>query len=371
MRILLISFVFSPNLGGIETHLDDLVNYLSKRGHKIAVITYQPLISDRNAPVCERKHNLEIRRLPWIKFDLYHRLQQVPILQMLYLIPPIFLYSFLYLIKHKKNTDVIQVHGFHMAIVGRILSGVFSIPFVVNTHVSFQFVKGSLYSRILLKVLGSAKYILVLTKDAKVELVKIGISANKIILYHYWVDAKFKPLKQKKTGKFVALFVGRFLMEKGIFVLLEAARKLPEINFHFIGSGPLQSLVKSRAIKEKNIQYEGVRTKDDLPSFYTKADICVIPSLPKESVYTEGIPRVMIESFSCGLPVIATDVGGLKDYVTSSVGFIIQPNTASLVAMLQKLSRKNLRSMQANCLTVAQKEFALEKNAEIIERSLL
>ncbi len=380
VSVLLISFVFSPNLGGIETHLDDLVTYITGHGHRVTVITYQPLLSSRWMQMKEKTNNLEIFRIPWLRFNLYRRLQGAPILQMVYLIPPILLFSIFYLLKHKKEIDIIQVHGFNMAVVGGILSWLFSVPFTINTHVSFRFRKGSLYARVLRSVLGHAKRILVLTKDAKEELVRIGIARERISIYHYWVDRCFQPLDKQKSRKmllwdknqFIVIFVGRFIPEKGVRLVLEATSRMPSsLAFKFIGSGPLENLVKQRARLQSNVSYEGEKTKKELPIYYSAADICVIPSLPPKSQYTEGIPRVMIESFSCGLPVVATNVGGLKDYVSSKVGFSIKPDTTSLTKCLSGLSRYKLSKMRFDCQILVKDEFSLEKNAQIIEQSLL
>jgi hypothetical protein len=68
--VLLLSFVFSPNLGGIETHLDDLVEYFRSHNYRVTVLTYQPLLSDKSAPSVEHRGAIEIRRISWIKFGL-------------------------------------------------------------------------------------------------------------------------------------------------------------------------------------------------------------------------------------------------------------------------------------------------------------
>ena len=378
--ILLVSFVFSPNLGGIETHLDDLCAQLTQKGHVVTVITYQPLISSFSAPIVENHDHLTIIRIPWFKGNLYQKLENNPLGQILYLVPPILLCSFVYLFFTRKSIRVIQTHGFIMAIVGAILSVISGIPFTVHTHVSFRFLRGSFYAKILLRVLRRAKCVLVLTPDAMQELVRLGLDRSIIRIYHYWVDAVFEPRDKKECRKilsltpdaFIVLFVGRFIRDKGVQIVLETAEKLRNIAFLFIGSGELSGDVKQMAKQHSNIRYEGIQDREHLSYYYSASDVCVIPSLLKDKTYTEGIPRVMIESFSCGTPVVSTKAGGLKTYITTHVGFIIAPDVSSLVKKLSWIMkhRSVLLSMSHHCISLSHSEFSMKRNLGIIEASL-
>lgn len=379
--ILLVSFVFSPNLGGIETHLEDLCAQLTRKGHMITVITYQPLISSVTAPIVENHDRLTIIRIPWFKGNLYQKLENNPFGQILYLVPPILLCSLMYLFIHRRSIRVVQTHGFIMAIVGAILSLVSGIPFTVHTHVSFRFQRKSLYARLLSRVVGRAKQILVLTEEAKVALETIGIKREIISVYHYWVDAVFysrdKTASRKKLGLpgsgFIILFVGRFIFDKGVDILLKASEKLryPAL-FVFAGSGSIEKDVNYYAIHKKNVRNVGVITRENLPFYYSAADVSVIPSKISERIYTEGIPRVMVESFSCGTPVVSTSAGGLKTYMNTNVGFIISPDVTSLVNKLRWImkNRNVLPSMSHHCMELSHSEFSMERNLKIIEASL-
>lgn len=382
-KILLISFVFSPNIGGVESHLDDLCQYLIKKGHQVVVITYQPLLSNKNAPSFEIKGNLEIRRISWLRFNLFNRLEKLSLFEIFYLVPPILIYSFFYLLKHRKNIDVIQTHGFNMAIVGAVLSTIFRINFTVNTHVNFSFDKETFYSKVLRSILNMASKILVLTKGARNELAKIGVRKEKIVVYHQWIDTKLfkerdQALSRKKTNlnleKFIVLFTGRFIIPKGINLLLKASEIIKNnIQFVFVGSGELKDEIKKHTQKNKSIYFVGKVERNMLPYYYSASDISIIPSIKSTNTYSEGIPRVMIEAFCCGRPVIATNTGGIKELLNDKVGFTIQANINSIANTLEKVSKNKLllRKMGKECKKYAKNEFSLEQNAEIIENSLL
>lgn len=381
--ILLISFVFSPNIGGVESHLDDLCAYLTKKGYKIVVITYQPLISKGTAFIHESNNNFTIIRIPWFKFNLFNRLEKFPILEFLYLTPAILIFSYLYILLNTKKIDVIQTHGFNMAFVGAVLSVIFRKKFIVNTHVSFNFTKGTMYANILKTVLNQAEKILVLTSQAKEELLKIGVEERKIIIYHQWIDEKlFRPLDRFKSRKrlklekdsFIVLFIGRLIAAKGVNPLLKVAEKVNKnTKFVFVGSGPLKEVIQNAQSMHSSVHFVGTIDKSEIPYYYSSADVCIIPSMQATQTYAEGIPRVLIESYSCGTPIIATKTGGVKEHVNKNIGFFVLSHEKEIVSLINKLSAKKklLSSMRRNCIKYAKEQFTLDKNARIIENSLL
>lgn len=380
--ILLLTFVFSPNIGGVESHLDDLTNYLTQN-HTVTVITYKPLGWKEKIPLKETKKNLTIIRIPWFHPAIFNTLEKIPFVQILYLVPPILMFSFFYLLTHYRQIDILQVHGFNMAIVGSILSKILEKPLVVNTHVSFYFQKGSRYATILRYFLQQARYILVLTKESKRELKNIGIGNEKLIVYHQWIDEKtFNPKNKSNsrkklkldTEKFIVLFVGRFSPVKGISILVNAATKLHKnVQIIFVGSGPLASLIQEKSKETPVIRFVGKVPYEDLPFYYSAADTVIIPSTPATKTYSEGIPRVMIEAYRCGTPVIATKVGGVAEHVSQKTGVFIQPTSADIAKTINNLSnnKHQLVTLGKNATAYAYQEFGKLNNARIIEKSLL
>lgn len=381
-RILILSFVFSPNIGGVESHLDDLCSYLLTQGYKIVVITYQPLISAGTAPIYEQKNSFTIFRIPWFKFNLFNKLEKYPVLEILYIVPAILIFSIFYLLFKGRNIDVIQTHGFNMAIVGCIVSLLFRKRFTVNTHVSFLFKKLTLYSFILKIILNRASRILVLTQKAQEELSKIGVIKEKIFIYHQWIDEKLfteknKLVSRRRLGldenKFIVFFAGRFIPAKGVKLLLNAIKQVKkDIVFVFVGSGSLSSLIQKESNLNSKIIYTGLVDKSYLPYYYSASDVCIIPSIGSTQTYSEGIPRVIIESLTCGTPIVATKSGGVVELLNKNVGFFIRPASSEIAKIVNKLShdQKKLNLMKPNCIRYAKDIFSQEKNTEIIDASL-
>ena len=89
--ILIISPFFYPNIGGVETHLSDLVKELSKK-YKVFVHTYSPITTQNTSwQKKEKSKNLVIFRHGWFGKNLFHKLEKYSILQFLYLTPYLFL----------------------------------------------------------------------------------------------------------------------------------------------------------------------------------------------------------------------------------------------------------------------------------------
>jgi hypothetical protein len=88
--VLILTPFFSPNIGGVETHLDDLVDILKDKNFKSYVLTYQPLMMDIKAPSVETKGNTEIHRIEWFR-KLFYLVEPYPALDFLYLTPRLFI----------------------------------------------------------------------------------------------------------------------------------------------------------------------------------------------------------------------------------------------------------------------------------------
>lgn len=117
--------------------------------------------------------------------------------------------------------------------------------------------------------------------------------------------------KEKREDFF--LFAGRLSEEKGIAVLLKAASVF-HFNLTIIGSGPLSGLVLQYARKYTNISFHGFL---DHASVIDRMKCCTALILP--SLWYEGFPVSILESFSTGTPVIVSKIGSLSDIVENNV----------------------------------------------------
>ncbi|HEX2901446.1 MAG TPA: glycosyltransferase family 4 protein, partial [Bacteroidia bacterium] len=131
------------------------------------------------------------------------------------------------------------------------------------------------------------------------------------------VKAKALPLR--------FLFVGRFAYNKGIGVLLEAARQLNQeglaaaYELHLAGKGPLFEEMKARH-PLPNVQFWGFVSDADLDQAYLQDHVFVLPTL------FEGMPTVVLEAMARAMPILVTDTGATLELVDAKNGMILPKN---------------------------------------------
>ncbi len=116
----------------------------------------------------------------------------------------------------------------------------------------------------------------------------------------------------KYEGKNYVLYFGRISREKGILTLINAMKSLPGIELKVIGDGPEYEHY-TKYIKENsilNVSFLGPKWNKELEPFIKDCEFVIIPS-----EWYEPSPYVALQSFSFGKPVIASNIGGLKDMV--------------------------------------------------------
>jgi glycosyltransferase involved in cell wall biosynthesis len=126
--------------------------------------------------------------------------------------------------------------------------------------------------------------------------------------------------------------VARLEPTKGIKYLLDAAaiidKEFPSVYFVIVGDGPEREFLQQYAVRlgiEKKVFFIGFR--DDVPSLLRIFDIAVIPSV------REGLSIFCLEALAAGCPVVASDVGGLAEIITSQkTGLLVPPKNAKALA---------------------------------------
>ena len=155
------------------------------------------------------------------------------------------------------------------------------------------------------------------------------------------------------NGKFKILFVGRHIERKGICYLIEAAKYLPRDKFEIriVGVGDLTEQLKQQAAllderqktkderdvilnesegssqgnQPANIIFTGKLSPEDLANEYKTANVFTLPAIVDHKGDTEGLGVVLIEAMELGLPIVASNVGGIPDVVVDGKSGILVP----------------------------------------------
>ena len=146
-----------------------------------------------------------------------------------------------------------------------------------------------------------------LSESSRRKLVQGGISVDKIAVKPNFVYPDPGP----GTGKGVyAIYVGRLSVEKGIETLLAAWRQLSDVPLKIVGDGPLATAVQEAAAHNPAIEWLRCVPRESVDELIGDAACLVLPS----QCY-ENFPRVLIEAFAKGTPVIVSRLGAMAEIV--------------------------------------------------------
>jgi len=150
-----------------------------------------------------------------------------------------------------------------------------------------------------------------LTNLAKSKFTESGISEEKIHVKPNFVDDPFNGCFENNTNRNGALYVGRLSEEKGIKTLLNAWQDV-SYPLRIVGDGPLKSMVQNS--NNPSIEYLGQLPAKSVSEQMLQASFLVMPS-----EWYEGFPMVLAESLGHGLPVVASNIGAMKEVVRHNI----------------------------------------------------
>jgi len=208
------------------------------------------------------------------------------------------------------------------------------LPSVVTVHgvLAYRGVAVNSMQHIYLHTLGSevfkrANRVICLTRSDAGEIIKLGCNPKKIRLVPNAIDTEhFKPSKQQEDN--LITWVGRFVPEKGVKYLIEAARivadEFRDVRFILVGYGPLKTkimrLAYDRGLLNKFVFFPGALSRDEVAKVLGRSRIFVFPSLK------EGLPVSVLEAMASGLSVVGSDIEGVKDIISDQYNGLLVPS---------------------------------------------
>lgn len=175
-----------------------------------------------------------------------------------------------------------------------------------------------------------------------------------------------------KKDRFDLLFVGGLDAAhyfKGVEVLLRAAAGLSDLNFELtlVGEGDKRADYEALALRlglEKKTRFAGKLSDPDLVRAYQKADLLILPSINNNEAF--GI--VLIEALACGVPVMASDLPGVRSVFNDhEEGLLIEPGSVSdLEKKLRSFmsDKKMAQEMARKARVLAEKKYGEEMMAD-------
>jgi glycosyltransferase involved in cell wall biosynthesis len=353
-RVLMIISFFYPHLGGAEQQALRLAVQLTKRGVHVAVLTRK----FKGFPSCEVIKGIpvyrHIRTLPWGKsFALTYMLS-----------------VFWFLLKKRHAYDIIHCHllqGFH-SVIAIVFKALFQKKVVIKVGATgpisdFIMIKKVFLGEFLLKRITLADRLITVCAQSTEEALQAGFSSRQVVQIPNGVDTTYFKVLTPVAELRAITFIGRLDHLKGVYVLIEALKKLKDdgvdAHLNVIGDGPdrdkLQNLSRDVGVND-SISFCGA--VEEIIPYLQKSTLFVLPSL------SEGLSNVLLEAMACGLPIIATRVGGNIDLIRDGEnGLLVEPeNSEQLSAAIKKiLQDKDLaQKLGMEARKTAEEKFSME-----------
>ena len=335
---------FPPHVGGVGVHIHTLAKKLVEQGHEVYVITYPHKdIKDIDGIQVIGTAGVNIPGIRGLMFKINAKKALEELL---------------------KEVDIDIIHGHYLFPAGAASVEVgkkHGIKTYVTAHGSdmFEMYKKQFFMRpFIKKVLKKADVVFAVSNALKDEILATNVLniKNKTRLYWNSVDIdKFKDTtnssfkSQFKNNKPIVLFVGNIIKRKNVNSLLEAKKiAKSDYNLVVVGGGPLLKNLKDKVANENISDVYFTGSRNDVEEIIPAGDVLVLPS------FSESFGLVLIEALACGIPVIGSNVGGIKEIITSEVGLLIDPNNPETIAdaidkmILDGEFRNNLASNARN-----------------------
>ena len=342
--------------GGMNVYIRELSCHLAKQGLPVDIFTRR---TDPETPevreICPGVNVIAITAgppEPIGKNDLFP------------LLPEFAEQMALYSVRQGVRYDVVHAHYWLSGWAAELARRYWETPFVQMFHTTAHMKNAvaahadretDLRLRTEKRLLTLADGIIAANPDERADLIwRMGVPTERVCTIPPGVDLElFQPRSQAAAraeigialDERIVLFVGRIDPIKGIDTLVDAAEIIlsrpsttPSSTFLIVGGdvdengmpvGPLADIAESveRRGIAPNVRLVGSQPQDRLPLFYTAADLVAVPSR------YESFGLVAVEALACGIPVVASRVGGLRFTIEEgTTGFLVKPQSPEALA---------------------------------------
>lgn len=323
----------SDVLGGASVHLLDLAKGMIEKGHQIHILVggtgaFTEALDKNNiayTPLAHLKRELSVQHEVLGYVEIKKQLKQL-------------------------KPDIVHCHSTKAGLLGRLAAKSLNIPVVFTAH-GWAFTDGvgakkqKIYAHVERALSKLSDAIISVSDYDRQHGFKHNVGTQQLVTtVHNGVPDIERPTKHTQNPVPKLIMVARFEEPKDQYFLINTLAELPknlDWRLDLIGDGPnlqrCKDLTKSKQLDNKVI-FHGQSFK--VQEFLNQADIFILISK------YEGFPLTILEAMRASLPIIASDVGGVKESVTAQNGFLIPKNdSAALTYALTKLiSDANLRN---------------------------
>ena len=187
-----------------------------------------------------------------------------------------------------------------------------------------------------------------------------GLYKGKTKTIHNFINKNQFKCENKNSENYIA-FAGRLSKEKGVELLAETAKLLPEYTFMVAGDGPDKNLIENI----ENVKLVGFLGGEKLIEFMSNAKVLVVPS-----IWYENCPLSILEAQCMGVPVVTMNNGGMAELIKDGVtGILVDKPTPEEMAKGIRRAVENdeyCNTLKENCRKEKENIFSVEAYADIL-----
>jgi phosphatidylinositol alpha-mannosyltransferase len=308
---------YYPHIGGVENAAQEFSVGLANQGYEVEVLTSSIGQDPASKPVDAK--NLTVRALRAI--EVLH----TPII-----------FTLIYRLLRQPRRAIIHLHvaqAFTPELVW-FAAKVRNVPYIAHVHLDVEpssrvgEVVFRPYKRYILgPVLRAANHVIVLSEPQRDLMIRMyDLDPRRVTVLENGVGQRFYMQTRTTPHKPLRLLnVGRMALQKRAERMIETAAKLgSKVHLDMIGDGEDRSDLEALTARLglKNVTFHGIKRNGELIEYYRAADAFLITS------DREGLPLTVLEAMAAGLPIVASDVMGLREHLTN-IGLLVEDLTAN------------------------------------------
>ena len=328
MKIVQICGYYPPHLGGIEHCVKNMTVELVARGHEVTVLTSD--IGNPKAGMVEGAHGrLQERYLRAVEFAHTPFIPSLPLA--LFKIP-------------RDHVQHIHLSHVYSEVCTFFVAKLRRLPYVAHFHMDVD-VSGrfgflfKIYKKTLLgPVIRRASTVIALSDEQRQLVIdRYHAKPEHVVVMPNGVASPFFSGRTRTFSQPIKLlYVGRFALQKNLPRLINAMPLLTvPVELHLVGDGEKRPEVEvlTKDLELKNVTLHGKLGGQELVDAYHSGDVFVIPS------DREGMPLALVEASAAGLPIVASDVQGLREFVGANGVLVHNPSPETFAQTLNELLR--------------------------------
>jgi len=247
-------------------------------------------------------------------------------------------FPYMWLAMRRIGPDVIVAQTVYHGLIALFLRP--RAPLIVENHGDLPY-RNKKVARFVLKRAKAARAV---SRFTAYQFFGCGLKYTPTIhIFPAWTDIDLfldAYIKHKKPHEKIIVYAGELSFHKGVHILLDAfqqvVRQQPNAKLHLIGNhkdDEYMEVLKRKAFVTGQVSFSPHMPQEQLAKHMAQADVVAVPSI------REGFGRVALEAMACGTPVVASDVGGLREVVVRGETGLLFPvgNRKALAVWLDYL----------------------------------